>query len=61
MNFNVIERIQNILEDLDEWGRPKKKLPDCPFCAEDELGVVYEGKILCYYCGFSLMLEEHFK
>lgn len=40
--------------ELDEWGRPRAKLPDCPRCGEDELGVVHEGLLKCYLCGWSL-------
>lgn len=39
---------------LDEWGLPRAKLPDCPRCGEDELGVIHEGLVLCYRCGWEL-------
>lgn len=43
---------------LDEWGTPKEKLPDCPRCGEDELGVIHPGYLLCYACGWELWKEE---
>jgi hypothetical protein len=49
-----VEPIIEILEDLDEFDRPKKKLPNCPKCEEDELGVVHAGWVMCYRCGWEL-------
>jgi len=46
--------LAEILEDLDEWDRPKVKMPDCPKCGEDELGVIHANLILCYRCGWKL-------
>ena len=44
----------DILNDLDEWDRPKVKLPDCPKCDNDELGVIHANLVLCYFCGWRL-------
>ena len=40
--------------ELDEWGRPTAKLPDCPRCGDDELGVIHVCLVLCYRCGWEL-------
>jgi ribosomal protein L37AE/L43A len=40
--------------ELDEYGTPKTKMPDCPRCGDDELGVIHECLILCYKCGWKL-------
>jgi len=40
------------LPDVDEWGVPKSKMPNCPHCGEDELSLTAppnEG--ICYRCG----------
>jgi len=50
----VVNRLLDILNDLDEFGRPKVKLPDCPKCDEDELGVIHADLILCYSCGWKI-------
>jgi ribosomal protein L37AE/L43A len=42
------------LGDLDEFDRPRRKLPDCPKCDEDELGVIHADLILCYRCGWKV-------
>lgn len=42
---------------MPEWDyaklRPKTKMPDCPTCEEDELGMINESYVLCYNCGFT--------
>ncbi len=43
--------------ELDEWGTPVEKLPNCPRCGEDELGVIHAGLVLCYACGWTLEEE----
>ncbi len=43
-----------ILTDLDEFDRPKVKLPNCPRCDEDELGVIHADLLLCYRCGWKI-------
>ena len=43
--------------ELDADGRPVAKLPPCPYCAEDELGVIHRGAVLCYRCGWKLVKE----
>jgi hypothetical protein len=42
---------------LDDWGRPVEKLPDCPRCGEDELGVINPACLFCYACGWELWRE----
>jgi hypothetical protein len=43
---------------LDEYGTPLEKLPDCPKCGMDELGVVNEECMMCYACGWELWKNE---
>lgn len=40
--------------ELDEWGRPLAKLPNCPRCGEDELAVIHDQLLLCYACNFRV-------
>lgn len=40
--------------ELDQWGTPIEKLPSCPRCGEDELGVMHRQLVLCYWCGWQL-------
>ena len=42
MSMNQIE--------VDQYGTPLTKLPDCPSCGMDELGLIGE-RLLCYACG----------
>ena len=44
--------------ELDENGTPKEKLPDCPRCEEDELGVIHPELLFCYNCGWRLMVGK---
>lgn len=50
----AVNRLLDILGDLDEFDRPKVKLPDCPKCDEDELGVIHADLMLCYRCGWKI-------
>ncbi len=52
--MTAAEQIEAILEDPDEWGRPRVKPPDCPRCGEDELAVLGDLLVMCYGCGWSL-------
>lgn len=40
--------------ELDEYGTPKKKLPNCPRCGDDELGVIHADYMMCYACGWEM-------
>ena len=42
------------LPPCDEWGVPIWKMPPCPKCSEDELGMLSPGFALCYACGFRV-------
>lgn len=55
------EDLADILCDLDEHDRPKKKLPNCPKCDEDELGVIHANLILCYRCRWKMEASESHK
>ena len=39
------------LPDVDEWGVPLDKVPNCPNCGEDELGMVQADRAVCNLCG----------
>lgn len=43
--------------ELDEWDTPTEKLPNCPQCGEDELGVIHKHLLLCYACGWKMETE----
>ena len=49
-----VELLADILDGLDEFDTPKRKLPNCPRCDEDELGVIHANLILCYKCGWKM-------
>jgi hypothetical protein len=38
----------------DEWGTPVSKMPNCPVCDEDELGMMEPGVAFCYRCGANV-------
>lgn len=38
------------LPQVDEWGRPLTKMPNCPRCFEDELGMMSANGAMCYRC-----------
>ena len=40
--------------ELDEHDTPTEKLPNCPRCDEDELGVIHAGHAFCYACYLKL-------
>jgi len=44
--------------ELPEWDekelRPKSKMPNCPRCGEDELGMMHAELTICYACGFKI-------
>jgi ribosomal protein S27AE len=40
--------------ELDEHGTPTAKLPDCPVCGDDELGVIHADLMVCYACGYRV-------
>lgn len=44
--------------ELDEWDTPKAKLPNCPRCGDDELGVIHRNYMMCYACGWELERKE---
>lgn len=50
----TVKKLMTILANLDEFDRPKTKLPDCPKCDEDELGVIHADLLLCYRCGWKI-------
>jgi len=43
---------------LDHWGTPLEKLPDCPRCGADELGVIHVSLMICYACGWKMEKGE---
>ena len=36
--------------DVDDWGRPTRKMPICPKCGNDELGLITKDVVICYQC-----------
>lgn len=40
-----------------EWNeiemKPKFKMPNCPICGQDELGMINENLVICYNCDFK--------
>ncbi len=50
----AVSELLDILTDLDEFDTPKRKLPNCPRCDEDELGVIHADLMLCYCCGWKI-------
>lgn len=40
--------------ESDEHGTPKVKLPCCPRCGKDELGLIHPELLLCYACRWQL-------
>lgn len=53
-NLNVDPLIKFELPETDKYGTPLKKMPDCPRCGEDELGMIYPGFAVCYNCHFQV-------
>ena len=43
-----------LLPGVDEWGVPLAKMPRCPRCNADELGMIHEDYALCYACSMRL-------
>lgn len=43
------------LPDCDRDGVPKQKMPNCPNCGEDELGMVNPGEAFCYRCNKTFL------
>lgn len=41
--------------ELDELGTPVHKLPNCPNCDDDELGVIHKDLVQCYKCGWCMV------
>ncbi len=41
----------------EEARRPKSKMPDCPNCLEDELGMINKNRVICYCCNWSVMVD----
>jgi len=41
---------QMALPPSDQFGAPAEKMPDCPSCGEDELGMITPGRAFCYVC-----------
>jgi len=47
---------------IPEWDslefRPKTKMPNCPNCDEDELGMLSQWYTLCYNCGLEITADR---
>jgi hypothetical protein len=44
--------------ELDEHGKLKEKLPNCPACGEDEVGLVNPLMLMCCKCNWTLEKTE---
>lgn len=38
------------LPEIDSDGTPVEKMPNCPRCGEDELGLIGVNRVICYLC-----------
>jgi uncharacterized pyridoxamine 5'-phosphate oxidase family protein len=38
------------LPEVDEYGTPLSKMPDCPVCRDDELYMISKDEASCYLC-----------
>lgn len=47
------------LPEVDEWGVPLSKMPDCPQCGEDELGLIETDRAFCYQCNCVAVRMEN--
>lgn len=54
---NVADKLTIDFPAVDEWGTPLTKMPDCPRCGEDELGLIHPDFAVCYHCGFNCHRE----
>ena len=54
----IANQLLDIMADLDEYDTPKVKLPNCPKCGEDELGVMDADLCLCYRCGWKIVGKQ---
>jgi len=46
------------LPGCDEWGTPLAKMPDCPRCEDDELGMLQPGFAVCYACQLEIIGDD---
>lgn len=53
----IIRKLFVILDDLNSYGTPRQKLPNCPKCDNDELGVISPNLIMCYNCSWRMVSE----
>lgn len=47
--------IKMTLPKCNEYGTPKEKMPYCPNCGEDELGMMTPSYAICYSCGIMIV------
>jgi hypothetical protein len=48
-----------IFPEYDEVNmRPSAKMPDCPNCNQDELGMLTSEKVFCYFCSSTWLKEN---
>jgi len=38
------------LPTVDHYAAPQEKMPDCPICRKDALGMVTDDEAFCYNC-----------
>lgn len=55
-----IDRPISIFPEWDKENmRPKTKMPPCPRCGEDELGMMDKDTVFCYKCYFTIKRSLH--
>jgi len=52
------ETAQIILPKTNKYGTPLEKMPNCPVCGEDELGMMTDRKAFCCYCSATIYRKD---
>lgn len=47
-----------VLPIVDENGTPKTKMPNCPRCGEDELGMIQSDVAVCNWCDVTILRKQ---
>jgi ribosomal protein L37AE/L43A len=45
-------------EEVEAELSSTQKMPNCPCCKEDDLGVINSGVLMCYSCSSYFYLKE---
>lgn len=52
------DKVRIELPAVDENGVPLTKMPDCPVCGDDELGMMNKNQAFCYRCCATVERRE---